>query len=227
LGGIRADTTVIIDIGFDAVEAGRRGHEFLRHPIEILAALRVDAAVAPTLALTHLHYDHIGNLACFPNATVHVQADELAFVTGPYMGLPRYNRAYRADHVDAVMAARDDGRLVLLEGDGEIVSGLSVHPVGGHTAGMQVVRVFTSRGWIVLASDAIHYYEELERGVPWTNVMDIPAMLAAHGRMYDLADSDDHIVAAHDPRVLDLYPMIEGLDGYAVSRHAVPNSNGR
>ena len=65
--------------------------------------------------------------------------------------------------------------------------------------GMQVVRVFTKRGWVALASDAIHYYEELERSVPWTNAVDIDEMIHAHDILRDIAESTDHIVAAHGP----------------------------
>lgn len=62
----------------------------------------------------------------------------------------------------------------------EIADGVSVHWVGGHCAGQEVVRVRTARGWVVLASDALHYYEEYERGVPFAVVFNSSDMIAAH-----------------------------------------------
>jgi glyoxylase-like metal-dependent hydrolase (beta-lactamase superfamily II) len=58
----------------------------------------------------------------------------------------------------------------------------------------------------VLASDALHYFEEYERGIPFTVAFNISDMIAAHDRIRELADSDDHVLPAHDPRLLNLYP---------------------
>ena len=41
---------------------------------------------------------------------------------------------------------------------------MTIHRIGGHTAGLQCVRVHTKRGWVVLASDTSHYYEHFEKG---------------------------------------------------------------
>lgn len=219
--------TFIIDTGCDADEAGRRGHDYLRSPIETLSALGVDVAAATDLILTHLHYDHVGNLAHFPAATMHLQEQEIDFATGPYMSERKYSLAYCPEHVGAVIGAVEGGRVRLYDGDADLAPGLSIHRVGGHTSGMQVVRVLTRRGWVVIASDAIHYYEELERGVPWTNAVDLGDMLAAHATLRGLADSEDHIVAAHDPRVLGLYPApTEAVSGYAVRLDVAPADYG-
>ena len=219
------EKTFFIDTGCNAEEAASRGHEFLRCPTETLGALGVDAAGATDLILTHLHYDHVGNIDKFPNATLHLQEKEIAFAVGRDMTLHNFRRAYRPDHVTAVIRAIHDGRAILYDGDAEIAPGLSVHYVGGHTRGLQVVRVFTRRGWVVLASDAIHYYEELERSVPWTNAVDVAEMLDAHDILREIADSTEHIVAAHDPKVLKQYPPpSQDLDGFAVRLDADPRT---
>ena len=192
------DKTFVIDTGFNAEEAEFRGHEFLRCPTETLQDLGIDASSATDLILTHLHYDHAGNLDKFPNATLHLQEKEMAFVTGRMMRTYNFRRPYQPDHLEIVLRAIYDRRAVLYDGDAKLAPGLSLHWVGGHTMGLQVVRVFTRRGWVALASDAIHYYEELERSVPWSNVLDVPEMLHAHDILRDIADSTDHIVAAHD-----------------------------
>ena len=72
------------------------------------------------------------------------------------------------------------GRVVFHDGDVELAPGLSLHRVGGHTDGLQVVRVHTEVGWIVLASDATHYYENFTAGRPFPIVFDVGAMLEGY-----------------------------------------------
>jgi len=97
----------------------------------------------------------------------------------------------------------------------ELAAGLTVHRVGGHSAGLQVVRVFTQRGWVVIASDATHFYANMQRGFPFPTVYNIGDMLEGHRTLHRLADSPDHIVPGHDPLVMSLYPAqspeLEGL----------------
>ena len=211
------DNTYFIDTGFNAAEASLRGHEFLRCPTETMRDLGLDTGNATDLILTHLHYDHVGNLDKFPTAKLHLQEKELQFVTGRDMNIYNFRRVYHPDHLELVLRALYDGRATLYDGDAELTPGISIHWVGGHTRGLQVVRVLTERGWVGLASDAIHYYEELERSVPWTNAVDVDDMLRAHVTLREIADSTEHIVAAHDPLVLRRYPApVKELNGYAV-----------
>jgi glyoxylase-like metal-dependent hydrolase (beta-lactamase superfamily II) len=108
------------------------------------------------------------------------------------------------------------GRVVFHAGDDVLAKGLSVHLVGGHTDGLQVVRVRTERGWLVLASDATHYYENMEAGRPFPIVFDVGAMVEGYDRMRRLASSSDAIVPGHDPLVLTRYPPARpGLEGMA------------
>jgi glyoxylase-like metal-dependent hydrolase (beta-lactamase superfamily II) len=118
-----------------------------------------------------------------------------------------------ADLVRAV----HQGRVVFHAGDEDLAPGVSVHLIGGHTDGLQVVRVHTARGWLVLASDASHYYENMEAGRPFPIVFDVGAMLEGFETLRRLASSDDAIVPGHDPLVLARYPpAAPGLDGVAV-----------
>lgn len=207
----------VVDTGMAPEKAERGGHDFLAHPVDVIRRLGVDPASVETVIMTHLHYDHTGNTGAFPNARFLLQAEEMAYVTGPFMEKPFLRHAYHADDIQKFVGYLHTGRLHLHGRDLHVADGISVHWVGGHCAGQEVVRVRTQRGWVVLASDALHYYEELERGIPFAIASSICEMLAAHDRMRDLADSDDHIVAAHDPRVLDLYPAVgPGFEGQAV-----------
>jgi glyoxylase-like metal-dependent hydrolase (beta-lactamase superfamily II) len=98
------------------------------------------------------------------------------------------------------------GRVRFHDGEGEIAPGVSVHHVGGHTMGLQVVRVATRRGWVVLASDASHYYANMEQGRPFPIVYNVGDMVEGWRKARSLAESESHVIPGHDPLVLERYP---------------------
>ena len=116
------------------------------------------------------------------------------------------------DDIVALVRFNYEGRLVFIDGEKEIVPGLSVHKVGGHTAGMQIVTVQTRDGRAVVASDASHYYHNFEKNVPFTTHHDLPGMYDGFQRLRDLADRPDLILPGHDPLVLErLKPVADGI----------------
>ena len=129
----------------------------------------------------------------------------MAFATGRHMTRAALSHAFTPDHVAALVMAVHAGRVVFHDGDGELAPGLSLHRVGGHTDGLQVVRVHTEVGWIVLASDATHYYENFSAGRPFPIVFDVGAMLEGYETLRRLADAPELVVPGHDPLVLERY----------------------
>jgi hypothetical protein len=110
------------------------------------------------------------------------------------------------------------------DGDDELASGISLHLVGGHSAGLQFVRVHTRRGWVVVASDAIHFYANVETGNPFPIVFNVGDMMEGWARCRRLADSADHIVPGHDPLVRARYPAPSAeLEGIAVRLDVAPS----
>jgi glyoxylase-like metal-dependent hydrolase (beta-lactamase superfamily II) len=99
-----------------------------------------------------------------------------------------------------------DGRVAFHEGDDEIAPGLTVHHMGGHTAGLQVVRVNTEKGALVLASDASHFYANIEQKRPFPAVYNVGDTMEAYRRIYALADKPELVVPGHDPLVLERFP---------------------
>ena len=149
--------TIILDTGFDEAMARRRGRDYLRNPGEGLAMIGIDSTTVKDVIISHMHYDHSGNESLFPNARYHVQDGEMAFCTSRHMGHEAMNRAFSADDVVAMVRRIFAGRVQFHDGDEELAPGISLHRVGGHTMGLQVTRVWTKRGWVVLASDASHF----------------------------------------------------------------------
>jgi glyoxylase-like metal-dependent hydrolase (beta-lactamase superfamily II) len=161
------DRSWVIDTGFAAADAEARGRTLLRTAAEGLALVGVDAGTAEDVVVTHLHYDHIGGFDQFPNARFHLQEREMAYATGRHMGTPALGHAFTADHIAGMVHRVFEGRVAFHDGAAELAPGLSLHHVGGHTMGLQVVRVRTRRGWLVLASDASHFYENMEATTRW------------------------------------------------------------
>jgi glyoxylase-like metal-dependent hydrolase (beta-lactamase superfamily II) len=108
-------------------------------------------------------------------------------------------------------------RVEFHDGDAELAPGISVHHIGGHTDGLQAVRVETAAGPLVLASDASHYYENMEAARPFPIVFDVPAMIAGYDRLRALAGPGGVIVPGHDPMVFERHPPADpSLSGVAV-----------
>lgn len=203
---VNKQRTIVVDTGFDRAEGDKRGRKVTRLPREGLAMLGIDAAKVRDVVVTHMHYDHAGTLDDFPAAKFHVSALEMAFATGPMMCLPSFNRSMAADHVCSMVRSLFEGRVAFHSGDEELAPGVSVHHIGGHTPGMQSVRVKTKCGAVVLASDAVHFYEEMERGLPFPIVYHVEDMIQGWDKLKRLAESPRHVVPGHDPLVMQRYP---------------------
>ncbi len=214
---VSPERTIVVDAGFTAEVAARRGRKYLRCPTEGLEALGIDCARVPYVILTHLHYDHVGNLEKFPEATYVVQEAEMAFWTGRYAGRDHFRTIVEVDDIAYLVRENFEGRLRFVAGSEEIVPGIEVHRTGGHSAGLQVVRVKTARGSVVLASDATHFYANIEQDRPYSIVSDLPRMYGAFDLVHGLADSSAHMVPGHDPLVMERFPAAgKKLEGVAV-----------
>ena len=202
---LSGDRAIVVDTGFDEFSGTRRGREFLHSPGEGLRSIGIDPAKVEDVIVSHMHYDHSGNHNLFPAARYHLQDREMFYCTGRLMGHPALRQPFDEEDVVAMVQKLFRGRLVFHDGDDEIASGLSVHRVGGHSMGLQMVRVRTRRGWVVLASDASHFYANMEQGRPFPVVYSVAETLEGYRRAYGLAESRDHVIPGHDPLVLERY----------------------
>ena len=222
-----AERTFVVDTGFTAEMAARRKRELLRAPKAGLAALGVRADEVRDVVITHMHYDHAGTLADFPGAAFHIQDDEMGFVAGRAMRHALFARSVEVEDVVGMVRMLFKGRVVFHRGAEELAPGVSLHHIGGHTPGMQSVRVHTKRGWVVLASDATHYYEHFETGRCFPTVVDMGGVLEGYDTLRRLADSPRHIIPGHDPLVMARYPAVsKELEGIAVRLDVEPASGG-
>jgi len=203
-----ANRTLLVDCGFDEAEGTKRGRKIARAPAAALETLGIAPGSIGQLIVSHLHYDHAGTLGAFPNARFHLQAAEMAYATGPCMCHNHLRYPFTADHVCEMVRHVYSGRVVFHDGDAEVAPGITVHKVGGHSRGLQCVRVMTATGPVVLASDSSHYYENFEKGKVFPITIDIADVLAGYERLKALAASPRHIIPGHDPLVLQRYPAL-------------------
>ena len=217
------ERTVAVDTGFDLEMGAVRKRTMLRPPAEGLEAIGLDHEKIGDVIVSHMHYDHVGNHTLFPNATFHIQDREMAYCTGRCMCHDELRMAFEPGDVAAMVGRLFEGRLQFHDGASELAPGITVHHVGGHTNGLQVVRVRTRRGWIVLASDASHLYANIEQARPYPTVYNVGDMLEGFKAVRRLADSGDHVIPGHDPLVLDRYPApSEALEGWVARLDAPP-----
>src|SRR3989442_10605753 len=99
----------------------------------------------------------------------------MAYATGRHMAQGFFNYAYEADEVAAMVREVYKGRVRFHDGDAELAPGLSLHRIGGHTKGLQAVRVHTRIGWIVLASHPAPPYAHKNQTRPVPPLFDPPA----------------------------------------------------
>jgi len=213
---------ILVDTGFNAEEARLRSRTIKLNPVEALAGFGVEAGTIRDVIVTHLHYDHAGNLDRFPGARFHLQEREMAYATGRCMCNGLLRHPFSVEHVTQMVRHVYGDRVTFHSGDGEIAPGVTVHRVGGHSDGLQVVRVDTARGPVVLASDAAHYYANLHRRSPFPIVYNIGDMAAGWETVERLAGHADRIIPGHDPIVAEIYPSVGG-SGDVFALHVAPS----
>jgi len=213
----RGDETILVDTGYDEAEGDARDRPIRTNPAAALEPLGIRAEDVTQLIVTHLHYDHAGGLYLFPNATLHMQPAEMAYATGPCMCHDVLRMPYTADHICEAVQRLYSGKVIFHDGDAEVAEGVTVHRIGGHARGLQAVRVRTQAGWLVLASDASHYYENLWKRKPFPIVVDLEVMLEGYSILESLTTKRELIVPGHDPIVCQVFdpgpaPHIYRLD---------------
>jgi|TARA_B110000967_G_scaffold64584_1_gene66524 hypothetical protein len=149
----------------------------------------------------------------FPKAKFHMQESEMAYATGPCMCHETIKMPFTGEHVCQMVKNVFSGRVNFYKGVGSIHSGVTVHLIGGHSRGLQSVRVKTESGYMCLASDATHFYENFITGKPFPIVVDLEEMLNGFETIKELASNDSLVIPGHDPLLKDFFPS-EGNSGF-------------
>jgi glyoxylase-like metal-dependent hydrolase (beta-lactamase superfamily II) len=163
------------------------------------------AGVAPEaitdVVITHVHWDHADGIDLFPNANVWIQADEYHHYVTPLTGAPQ-ERGIEPEVSRMLFDLERSGRLRLIDGDArEFLPGVTAYTGGKHTYASQYVGVRTREGTVVIASDNMYLYENLDRRMPIAQTLDSASNRRAQERMRTIASHLRLIVPGHDPAV--------------------------
>jgi len=201
-----AHRTVLVDCGYDRARGELRGmfgtHHQQLDPIDVLDRVGVAADDVDHVILSHLHLDHVGNVDRFPNATFSLARRELEFWTGHCGTRELLSHVVHPEEIDLVVDLLREERLQLVEDAAELFPGITVTRVGGHTPGQLVTEVTGTSNRIVLASDAVHVYEEFEADRPFWLFSDLAETYRTLALLRELdARPGTSVVPGHDPRV--------------------------
>jgi glyoxylase-like metal-dependent hydrolase (beta-lactamase superfamily II) len=205
---------ILVDSGFYRPQFFKdwKVEAFLK-PSDAVAQSEVTPAVKPEditdVIITHMHWDHADGMDLFPHARIWVQKDEYNYYTGEAWQRPRTHGGIDPDDVLAAVKLNLAGRLGLVNGDAqEILPGITCYTGGKHTFQSQYVGVNTKAGTVILASDNMYLYENLEKHAPIAQTLDAASNLRAQDRMRQLAASPRLIVPGHDPAVFEKFPKV-------------------
>lgn len=217
--------TVLVDTGFGHRASDERRIAIDFDPIEGLERLGIDVDGIQDVILTHLHFDHAGNLGRFAKARFHVQDSEVAFATGRFMCEAQVRFPFDVEDVVALVRHTYAERVIFHDGDAQPLPGISLHAVPGHSQGLQAVRVMTARGPVLLASDASHFYANVLKRAPFSLTVDAMMTLRSYDKLMALAASVDHLIPGHDPKVRELYPSYDfgGIKVSALHERPAPH----
>lgn len=213
-----AKRTIIVDTGFTPEVGEPRGRRTTVAVADGLARVGVDPLSVDTVVITHGHYDHTGNVGLFPHARFVMSSRELDFWSGPISRRDLF--AHSVERPDIELLHRFDaaGQLQRMAGVLDIAPGVTAIEVGGHTAGQLIVLVDGEGGEVLLASDAVHYYDEVLLDRPFLMVHDLERMYQAFDVISGLAERTDiAYVAGHDPLVFERFQALDANDpGFGV-----------
>lgn len=209
-----AEQTIVIDTGFSPEAAIARKRQPVVAPADALARLGIDPKDVKLLVLTHAHYDHAGNLGLYPNAKIVMSRKEFEF-WGTDMGKrPQYGHHIDPLDIERIQALHREGRITLLDApQNTLIPGIELYELGGHTPGQMAVVVEMPEGPVILASDAIHYYDELEQDRPFAVLDSLADMYRGYERIREwLQRPGAVVIPGHDPDVMNRFAPVDASD---------------
>lgn len=157
------DRVVLIDCGFmqdDDSFSRKFGVPSWISPVKMLSELGVAATDVTDIVLTHCHFDHMGAVAEFPEAMLHIQKSELLSWYEAFALPKRYRHLTQIidpDNMRAALEASFEFRINMIDGDRDnVLPGLHCRLASGHTIGQQFVVVETEAGRKVISGDCLY-----------------------------------------------------------------------
>ena len=205
---------VLVDAGFYRQKfLDRWKPRDFRSPADAVAAAGVKADEITDVIISHAHWDHVDGADLFPKATVWIQREEYAYYTGDAWQSPTTHGGVDEEDMAALLKINTQGRLKFVNGDDqEPIPGVRCYTGGKHTWASQYVGARAADGTVVLASDNVYLYENLEKHAPIAQTLDAASNVKAQDRMRTLASAPELIVPGHDPAIFERFTKVaEGI----------------
>jgi N-acyl homoserine lactone hydrolase len=195
-----SDTTILFDTGLSprAVPGLLRNDSLAAFTEADLLVNRLDSVgIEPEhvdiVVLSHLHYDHAGGAFLFMKSELVAQQDEYAYANYP---AAFYSSFYYKKNFDL-----PGYRWRLLDGDAEIVPGVTVLRSDGHTPGHQSLLVeLPQTGPVILAGDCCYWQESIDKEIPPGVIWDPTRAVHSIKRLKTVARLvGGRIFPSHDP----------------------------
>jgi glyoxylase-like metal-dependent hydrolase (beta-lactamase superfamily II) len=201
---------ILVDSGFyrDQFFKQWKVKDFMK-PSDAVALAGVKPEEITDVIITHMHWDHADGMDLFPKAKIWIQKDEYTYYTGEAWQQRNTHGGVDRDDVLAIVKLNMEGRVGLVNGDSqEIIPGVICYTGGKHTWQSQFVSVETKDGKVILASDNMYMYENMEKHVPIAATLDADSNLRAQDRMKQIAASPKLVIPGHDPAMFERFPRV-------------------
>lgn len=208
---------ILVDVGFladteDAKEFRIAG--YIR-PDSALLKIGVKPSDITDVILSHPHWDHMGGIGLFPNAHIWIQKDDFDYFVGAAWQKEGSSGGFAKKDVKQLVNLNLNSKVTLVEGDNkQILPGVTVYTGSKHTCNSQYVLVSTGSNKVVLASDNIWIYYNLEHPAPASTggTLDPAGYLKAMERMKSMVKDTKFIIPGHDADIFHRFPKVaEGV----------------
>ena len=179
-------------------------------PSDAIAPLGITADRVTDLVISHMHWDHAGGIDLFPSARIWIQKDEYDYYTSDAWQSQRTHGGIDPEDVLEIVRRNTQGKVSFVRGDDETsISGVTFGIGGKHTWASQFVTATTPKGaTVVLASDNMYLYENLDTHKPISQTLDAASNLRTQDRMRSIASDVRLLIPGHDPAVFDRFPKV-------------------
>jgi glyoxylase-like metal-dependent hydrolase (beta-lactamase superfamily II) len=206
------DEIIIIDTGTGVTLAEKKKLKNYVNPVDMLARIGANESNVKKVIITHIHFDHVGGVEmfpkAFPNAKYHVQKKEFDFwIKNPIAKKRPFVGITDEDGNKRLADLSESGRVVLVDGDKNVMPGIDLIFAPAHTVGLQAVAVNTEKGKALLASDCAHIARSFKEDIPSCLITDMVAWLKTYERLRAMT-SLDLIFPGHDTLMLTNYPKV-------------------
>ncbi len=204
---------ILVDAGFlnDMEEAKDFSVTNYVRPDSVLSKLQLKAGDITDIIISHPHWDHIDGIDLFPNAQVWMQKEDFIYFAVTAWQKVGNNGGFNKRDVRKLIDLNLAGKLTLVDGDDkEIIPGIKVYTGSRHTFNSQYVLVQTGINKIILASDNIWIYYNLEHLSPAAagGTFDAAAYVKAMQRMKTQVSDVKYIIPGHDDKIFSIFPVV-------------------